>query len=393
MPPPFSGRWPYGLAVALAVGSVLVAVTVTRALDLPLRDPDGVAGPAYVRLPLVVALFLAADVLPRALRRSAGRGGAGPALREVVRERWTRSRLVMVAAGLASFYATYLSYRNLKGALPFARDRLHDLALLDLDRAIAFGVDPATVLHSLLGTGLAAHVLSAVYLLFLAFVPVSLGLALVAARSPRVGAWYVTALCLNWLLGTASYYLLPSLGPVFVRPGLFTDLPATGVTALQRSLFETRLDVFVDPFGAEAAQGIAGFASLHVSIVFTAALIAHLLGLHRAVRWSLWTFVALTAVATIYFGWHYLVDDVAGLAIGALAVYIAGRATGQLPRIERRVPVLQPTPAVSRSGAAPPRVGPLGPAGARSASRRTAQPRQQAASPTGAGRLCPQVRR
>ena len=44
----------------------------------------------------------------------------------------------------------------------------------------------------------------------------------------------MTALCLNWVIGTISYYLIPSLGPVFVRPTRYADLPDTGVTALQQ---------------------------------------------------------------------------------------------------------------------------------------------------------------
>jgi membrane-associated phospholipid phosphatase len=34
-------------------------------------------------------------------------------------------------------------------------------------------------------------------------------------------------------------------------------------------------------------------------------------------------FLLLTITATAYFGWHYLIDDVAGLAIGAASVVIA----------------------------------------------------------------------
>ena len=47
-------------------------------------------------------------------------------------------------------------------------------------------------------------------------------------------------------------------------------------------------------------------------------------------RFALWAFLGLTMVATLYFGWHYVVDDIAGLAIGAIAVPIAGVATGHL---------------------------------------------------------------
>ena len=334
---------PYAFAVFLAVSSALVAVSTAAYFDLPLRDPDGIAGPAYVRLPLIVVLFVLADVVPRVVF---GHRGA----REVLRERYSMERMALVAVGLASFYATYVSYRNLKGALPFARPRLYDAELLEIDKAMGFGTDPATLLHSLLGTGVAAHVLSFIYLLFLAFVPLSLGAALVWGRSIRIGSWYVTALCLNWLLGTVSYYLVPSLGPIYVRPDLFADLPETGVSALQGSLAESRARVLEDPAGAETISGIAGFASLHCSIVFTAALIAHKVALPAVIRWAMWLFLLTTMTATAYFGWHYLLDDVAGLLIGFASVAIARRATrrvgvspGDPPRT--RVPTLDPAPA------------------------------------------------
>jgi membrane-associated phospholipid phosphatase len=330
---------PLALAAGLAAGSTVVAVSVAAALDLPLRDPDGIAGPAYVRLPGILLLFVLADLVPRLVARRTVDA------RAVLRERWTRDRVLVVAVGLASFYATYVSYRNLKGALPFARPEVLDPALLELDRDLVLGQEPSTVLHDLLGTGVAAHLLSFVYLLFLAFVPLSLAAALVWGRSTRIGAWYVTALCLNWLLGTASYYLVPSLGPVFVQPGLYADLPETGVSALQRSLAGSRSEVLADPTGADTISGIAGFASLHCSIVFTAALIAHLVGLHVAVRIAMWLFLALTMLATAYFGWHYLVDDVAGLAIGAASVAVAAWATRERAHHPERPGQLLPEPA------------------------------------------------
>jgi membrane-associated phospholipid phosphatase len=33
-------------------------------------------------------------------------------------------------------------------------------------------------------------------------------------------------------------------------------------------------------------------------------------------------------VATVYFGWHYVVDDIAGLVIGAAAVALSAALTG-----------------------------------------------------------------
>jgi membrane-associated phospholipid phosphatase len=330
------GRFPHLAATLLAAASAGAAVLAASALDLPLRDPDNAAGPLYVRLPAMIGLLVALDVLPRAGLRL--RGGARPAsaIRAVILERWSGPRVRLVIIGLVSFYLTYVGYRNLKGFLPFAREGTADMSLLALDRAMGLGSAPSSLLHSVLGTGIAAHVLSLVYVAFLVFVPVSLGVSLVWSRQVRSGYLYVTVLCLNWVLGALSYYLLPSLGPAFVRPELFSGLPATEVSYLQDMLVHDRQAVLGDPHAYGRVQAIAGFASLHVAIVFSAALVAHVLELHRLLLAALWLFLVLTVLATIYFGWHYLVDDVAGLVIGAAAVWLGARVTGHATPMPQR---------------------------------------------------------
>ncbi|SOD94550.1 phosphatase PAP2 family protein [Blastococcus haudaquaticus] len=322
----------YGMAVAVALVSGIVAIGCAVYLGLPLRDPDGFLGPTYVRLPLIVTLMLAADVLPRALWRTRSATGLVQQVVVVARERWPWRRLLPVLIGLAAFYATYVSYRNLKHFLPLLRSDIVDDELAESDGWFTGDTAPAEFLHDVLGTGAAAHILSWVYLAFLMFVPASLALALVSRARSHEACWYVTALCLNWSLGTASYYLLPSRGPVYAQPELFWDLPQTGTSALQHSLLVSRWLVLEDPQGTDRIQSIAAFASLHVSIIFTAALIAQLTLRSVAVRAVLWAFFALTVTATIYFGWHYIVDDIAGLAIGGGSVLLAAWGTGRFRR-------------------------------------------------------------
>jgi membrane-associated phospholipid phosphatase len=100
---------------------------------------------------------------------------------------------------------------------------------------------------------------------------------------------------------------------------------------------------------ADAHQGIAAFSSLHTSIIFTAAVAAHLLGLGRRLRIALWALFALTTVATVYWGWHYVADDLAGVVIGLAALALARVLTGFEPRtVLRRVrlrPAVAPRPA------------------------------------------------
>ncbi|MGI8460307.1 MAG: phosphatase PAP2 family protein [Solirubrobacterales bacterium] len=310
---------------------------------LPIRDPDArYVGSPLALIAVVAAIFLLLDLIPRtwsAVRRD----GVAPlaSIRNVFRDRWWGRRGLIVVGCLLSFYITYLSYRNLKSYIPFVTDANHDLGLLDFERGLFFGHDPAAFLHDILGTGIAAHVLSFAYLAFLTFVPISLAAALIWSRRLLPGLWYVTTLSLAWLLGALSYYLIPALGPIFARPALFAELPETGVFRLQEKLVEHRAEVLADPAATNAVQSIAAFASLHTAVVFSAALIAQLTGAPRPIRIGLWVFLGLTELATVYFGWHYVVDDLGGLAIGAFAVWAGARLTGielrPLARL-RRVP-------------------------------------------------------
>ncbi len=321
----------YGMAVAVATAVGLTSLLFAVLWDLPLRDPEGFLGPSYVRLPAVVAIVLVLDVLPRAVMRGGLGRGLVPATVQVARERWSWRRLSVVATGLLSFYVTYVGYRNLKSFLPFIRTDRVDDELERIDLWLTGGVQPAQLLHDLLGTGITPHVLSWVYLLFLLFVPFSLAVALVWNDNVSHGTWYVTALCLNWALGVVSYYLLPSMGPVYEQTWTFwgTLLPPTETAEMQRSLMQSRWLVLDDPHATERVHSIAAFASLHVSIVFSALLIVLKMHWHVLVKAVMWLYFVLTVIATIYFGWHYIVDDIAGLGIGALSVWLGARATGQ----------------------------------------------------------------
>ena len=145
-------------------------------------------------------------------------------MRNRLRTHWNRERITLVALGIICFYVVYVTYRNLKSFLPFVIETKYDRELHLLDQALLFGHDPATMLHTVLGTGVAAHVLSYVYLWFLPMVPLVVTAWLVWARNLSYGYWFVTSQCLAWTLGTISYYALPTLGPGFEYVQLYTDL-------------------------------------------------------------------------------------------------------------------------------------------------------------------------
>jgi hypothetical protein len=234
-------RRAYATMVTIAVFMGVLAVITGHTVDQPLRDPDGFLGPAWVRLPMLCFGAFVADIAPRTLWRSRFRiRQFRSEARLLVREHWTRERITLVVLGLICFYLTYVSYRNLKNFLPFVRAgkaRQGDYELHKFDQWLLLGHDPALLLHGLLGTTFTAHVLSYVYLFFLPMVPISVTIWLVWSRNVSFGYWFVTAQCIAWTLGTASYYMIPTLGPNFAFPWLYEDLDTTGVTALQEALY------------------------------------------------------------------------------------------------------------------------------------------------------------
>lgn len=329
-------RWPYTFAVAVSVAITATAIGSALYLDLPLKDPEGFLGPAYVRLPLLALMFFAAGIVPAAIKRT-GIKRLPAGIREAVREEWSLKRVGYIATGLITFYACYVSYRNLKSYLPVFRDNvLYDHLLVDMDYWMAFGQNPAVLMHRWMGTDVMAEILSFAYIAYLPLIPITLGAFLVLNRDLSIGAWYATALSLNWVLGTISYYALPTVGPAFWQPQLFTDLSTTDVTALQRSLFRNRVDVLADPWASERIHGVAGFASLHTSVTFAAALFMSRTGQRLVIRIAAWVFFLLTITATIYFGWHYIADVIGGVVIGWMSVSLGAWASGNRGRRRRR---------------------------------------------------------
>ena len=323
-------RRAYVLLIGIASLMGGLALLTAISLDKKMVDPEGFLGPSWLRLPLLVLGALALDMLPRIIWIAKGHPKAA---RKVVVERWNthwnRERITLVVMGLTCFYITYVSYRNLKSFLPEAVGlKKYDRSLHLLDQALFFGNEPALVLHHILGTGIIAHFLSTIYLWFLPMVPLVLTAWLIWSRNISYGYWFATSQCLAWSLGTASYYALPTLGPGFEYSWLYRDLDNTGTTQLMDALYSGRENVLW--VGIEdSVQSVAGFASLHCAITLLVALMAQYTIRARWVHWVLWTNFGVTVVATLYFGWHYVADDIAGIAIALVSFYIGGLASGQ----------------------------------------------------------------
>jgi hypothetical protein len=337
-------RRSYTVLVATAVAIGVWAIITAVYLDRPLIDPEGsFLGPSWLRLPVLCLGALALDLVPQAIWRARGRVRQMPGLvRERWHEHWNRERLLLVVLGICCFYIIYVCYRNLKSFLPLVSDRMYDRELHLLDKTLFFGHEPGPVIHDILGTTVVAHLLSGFYLLFIPMVAILVTVWLVWSRNLSYGWWFVTAQGLAWTLGTISYYALPTLGPGLEYYWLYDDLAHTGTTDLMNSLVNARQGVL---WGDGQAQTVAGFASLHTGISLLWALMVQYTVRNRIVRILFWVNFGLTVVATLYFGWHYIADDIAGILIALASFYLAGIATGQ--RFERHGAASHPTTTTS----------------------------------------------
>lgn len=313
-----------------ALGIGLAAIVVSLVTDKPLVDPEGsFLGPTWLRLPLLLAAAISLDLLPRTLWLSKFKPTKMlPVVRERIRTHWTRERLTLVAFGVIAFYIIYVSYRNLKSALPALIDAQYDHELHLIDRALFFGHEPGVVLQNMFGTDVLAFFFSYIYLWFLPLVPIAVTCWMVWSKNLRYGYWFVASQGIAWTLGTISYYMLPTIGPGLQYPFVYTPLTHTPTTDLMDALVNARHSALWDD-RASTAQTVAGFASLHTAITLLVALMVQYTLRNTWVKIAFWANFGITVIATLYFGWHYVSDDLAGVLIALVAFYGGGLISGQ----------------------------------------------------------------
>lgn len=310
-----STRWSARLWIIVVVFAGITALRSWQ-VGVPPRDPGGEFLRVRVAITLAVAIMLA---LADGLRRTPPGARNPQGLVATLRNRWTRERLSLVLGGLAAYHATYFCYHQLKSWNAFRT--IHDDALGSFDHWL-FGDSPASLLHQLLGVGLADRALVVVYESFPTLVALAFVAPLVLAPSIREGYVAITAFVWVWILGVSCYYLIPSLGPFHQDPAAFTALPDDVVRHTQAAYLTERAHLLAAPGAHGAIAQIGAFASLHVAVTCVILLTARHFRLRRT-TWAMGAHLIGTCLATVYLGWHFVSDDIAGLAIAYLAFALA----------------------------------------------------------------------
>ncbi|WP_457206399.1 phosphatase PAP2 family protein [Nocardioides sp. P5_C9_2] len=318
LPDPQDRWWVVRVWVVVALFAI-VTVWASYAVGVPVRDPHGAWLPRRLAITLVLLVVLAG--VDAAVR--AGRAGWTPRRAvTVLRERWTRRRVVLAATGLLAYHLVYLSYHNLKSWVVFREPR--DAMLQRWDEWLFLGHTPAVLLHDLLGQHVAAYVLTWWYVSFSTVVTFALVASLAFTDRVRQGYVYLSSAMWVWILGVGAYYLIPSLGPFSHAPEDFAGLARTMNQDTQARYLIQRVVLLADPQAHGATAQVAAFASLHVAVVLMILLMARYYGLRRISR-VLGVYLAGTLVATVYLGWHFVVDLVGGVAIAYAAVALGRR--------------------------------------------------------------------
>lgn len=322
-------RWLLRVWTVVAAFALVTAAWSVH-VGIPVRDPHGSILLRRIALSLgLLAVLAVVDAGARSWRAGLGPRGALTTLRL----RWTRRRTLLVLGGLIAYHLVYFCYHNLKSWDVF--NHVRDSLLLQWDRWLFLGHSPAVLLHEALGQHVSAYVLMVIYESFSTLVSVSVVASLAFTDRVRDGYVFITSAIYVWILGVGSYYLIPSLGPFHSAPEEFARLPHTMIQETQARYMAQRAYLLAHPQAHDAFAQVSAFASLHVAVTCLLLLMAHYYRLRIATR-ALAVFLVATMVATVYLGWHFFVDDIAGLAIA-----VAGVALGRLtmyPRGRRAAP-------------------------------------------------------
>ncbi|WP_310961170.1 phosphatase PAP2 family protein [Nocardioides terrisoli] len=306
-------RWIVPLLVLAGLFVTLAAVR-SAFVGIPLKDPHhSMFGSRFGVFLLLLVLLAVLDAWWRLPR-----GGRSPrAVLAGLQRKWTWRRTALSLVALLSYQVVYFSYHNLKSWDVFNAPR--DSILLHWDKVIFFGHSPAVLLHDLFGQHVAAWVLWAIYEAF--GIPETVGpvAAIVFVERLRDGFVFIAAGMWVWILGVGSYYLIPTLGPFWSAPKDFAGLAHTPIQDDQAHLLVQRAHLLAHPHAADSWAAVSAFASLHIGVTALVLLMASYYRLRRTTIVML-VFLIGTAFATVYWGWHFAVDDVAGLIIAFLGV-------------------------------------------------------------------------
>lgn len=236
------------------------------------------------------------------------------------RRRWLELLGHTLLAATA-FSAICYCYTVVK-ALTFSGRMQVDPVLAGFERAI-FGDFPHRVIASW-ASGRHAFVSLCDWVYFRFFHHMVLTTALLMGmRQPKERTEYLGALALCYLIGAPLYHLLPSVGPGYHEPEYYKYLGTMPLTTndVRSWLYANTMDVVQGKAEVLQTWGyIACMPSLHIAQELVMLYYARKSNI--ALAFSS-VFTAITAIAVVVLGWHYVIDSVGAVLVAGTAIAVA----------------------------------------------------------------------
>jgi hypothetical protein len=331
MPPPSAPRrrpLPFALELlALAAFLAVVVVLRARGLRMDARALRFTLPPMLWSLPRILLAGVALHVIVALVRRRS--------VLEFLRGFVRPLSLLGWARICAAFMLVTFAYTWLKVCVPLLNQRLWDLELWRLDRALHLGFAPNVFVVELLAGTPVLGALDLWYSFWI--VSVFAAWAWAAAHpDPASRRNFAFACAFLSIAGSWLYLSLPALGPCYAYPELFAGVGAeirhaAGTQAALAANYQRMLagrDGSLTQFNPYL--GVAAFPSLHVGAHWLFALWARRHA--RPMFAPLVVATALTFVASVATGWHYAVDGYVGMLLAWLVLAVADRIEPVPPR-------------------------------------------------------------
>lgn len=277
------------------------------------------AGPPiveYLRLVFCLTVFL--GVVALVAQTFALRWAENPSklLLQKARDNRDLYPVILSVIGLCILQKAALTW--VKPALPMANGFWADTYLANAEAAM-LGGDPWRFTHWLVGAGNAF--IDVVYLLWfttIVCVLICVSASRKAAKQPVIVSYFaIFAICM------VVQFLLPSAGPVFWQKlGLGDRFADLQTPTLNRGAIDYLWSFYLSSKEG-LAVGISAFPSVHVAMAAWVVIAVRALWPRLLFVAGAWYAVIL--FGSVYLGWHYLIDGIAGSLIALFAYRLVQR--------------------------------------------------------------------
>lgn len=287
-------------ALIFVAAQYLIALLVSSALDVAATPPIY----SYFLIGFVVMIGGGLLALARVLWPLIRNGEQEPLSVLLPAINWRGLLIASIGIQLVVLQVGSLTW--LKSMMPLVVPFWADPALADLDRAI-FGTDPWRLLVFMKPAEMLIDGVYAAWFPVKSYVMLALLVSLPSFKKSRaILAYFYTI----GLFGVLGQYAFSSAGPLFYElagyGNRFADMPLPPLVESGRNYLWAAYTQGSETIGG----GISAMPSIHVALAAWVGLVAQTT--YRPLAVLGWGFYAMIAVGSVYLGWHYAVDSIAG---------------------------------------------------------------------------------